>query len=67
LGGGRILAETNTVKNTATRVLVKPAAVFGLGFSLFAFVILFIGLSCLMDIQGPERIPDKNLGFGREN
>ena len=68
----RILEETATVPTTGVTapndnvIYVKPDAIFGMGLSLFIFIVAYIGVMCLYNTHSPKDVPRKPFKFGRE-
>ena len=67
----RILEETATTTTTVSNpndnvIYVKPDAIFGIGLSIFVFVVAYIGVMCLYNVNTPMMTPKKPFKFGRE-
>lgn len=72
----RLLAEEEAATGADTanlvgatngkKVFVKPAAVFGIILSLALGLTLWIGVYCMLFVEGPANFATKEFKFGRE-
>lgn len=68
----RILEETATTTTTTVGnpndnvIYVKPDAIFGIGLSIFVFLVAYVGVMCLYNVNTPLMTPKKPFKFGRE-
>lgn len=60
------LAEGTATIKEVKKVYARPGAVLGLGLTLFISIILWIGISCMMESKGPAEYATKEFKYGRE-